>query len=424
MGGGRGTRLVPLTKERCKPAVPLAGKYRLVDIPISNCLNAGMNQIYVLTQFNTASLHRHIQESYKFDPFSGGCVDILSAEQTEAGESWYQGTADAVRQNMHHFGATGDDDLYIILSGDQLYRMDLLDVVQEHDASKAEVTLTAKPVGLSEAKGLGLMRINDKLEITEFVEKPKDPKIIDGLRVNESVLSKMCEPEGKDYCLASMGIYVFNAPTLKKALASDTTDFGKEIIPGLLGKAKLHSYVFDDYWEDIGTVKAFFEANLRLTDPVPPFNFYNEDARIYTRARYLPASKINASFMERAVLGDGCIVSNARLTRCSLGIRSVVRDGSILENIVMMGADSYESLDDMVENRQIGRADIGIGQNCHIKNAIIDKNVRIGDNVILDPTGLPDHFGDGVKVAIRDGVLIVCKDVVLPDGFKLCADAN
>lgn len=421
MGGGRGTRLDPLTAVRCKPAVPLAGKYRLVDIPISNCLNSDMNQIYVLTQFNTASLHRHIQESYKFDPFSGGCVDILSAEQTQAGESWYQGTADAVRQNIHHFGATNDNDLYIILSGDQLYRMNLEEVVAEHDAAGAEVTITAKPVGLSEAPALGLMRINEDLEITEFVEKPSDPAVIDGLKVGESVRKRMSDPGEQDYCLASMGIYVFNAKILKDSLDSDTTDFGKEIIPSLLGKVKMQSYVFDDYWEDIGTVKAFFEANLRLTEPVPPFNFYDEEARIYTRARYLPASKINGSFLERAVVGDGAIVTNARLKGCSLGVRSVVRDATTLEDVVMMGADAYETLDEMVENRQLGRPDVGVGQNCMIRNAIIDKNVRIGNDVILDPAGLPEKFGAGVDIAIRDGVLVVCKDVIVPDGFVMKA---
>ena len=293
MGGGRGSRLSPLTRDRCKPAVPLAGKYRLVDIPISNCLNSGFNQIFVLTQFNTASLHRHIQESYKFDPYAGGFVDILSAEQTDQSDTWYQGTADAVRQNMHHFQGSREDDLYLILSGDQLYRMDLEDVVREHDASGADVTITAKPLGLDEAEGLGLMRINDKLEVTEFVEKPTDPKIIQGLAVGESVRTKMKDPGTRDYCLASMGIYVFNAKVLIDALKSDATDFGKEIIPGLLGQAKICSYVFDDYWEDIGTVKAFFDANIRLTDPIPPFNFFDEEARIFTHARFLPASKIN-----------------------------------------------------------------------------------------------------------------------------------
>lgn len=423
MGGGRGSRLHPLTKERCKPAVPLAGKYRLVDIPISNCLNSGLNQIFVLTQFNTASLHHHIQESYKFDPYGGGFVDILSAEQTEKSEDWYQGTADAVRQNLKHFRPSrdGDDDLYVILSGDQLYRMDLSHVIQVHDESEADVTITAKPLGLDEAEGLGLMRINDELEIREFVEKPTDPDVIKGLAVGESVRERMKNPGNQDYCLASMGIYVFNSKTLIDALDSNTTDFGKEIIPSLLGKSKLCAYVFDDYWEDIGTVKAFFESNLRLTDDLPPFNFFDEDARIFTHARFLPASKLNSCRVDRAVMSDGCIITDADLKRCSLGIRSVVRNKSQLENVVMMGADRFESSDELAKSREMNRPAIGVGKNCVIKNAILDKNVRIGDNVVLDPTGLPDNFGEGVEIAIRDGVMVVCKNTVIPDGFVLKA---
>lgn len=421
MGGGRGSRLSPLTKERCKPAVPLAGKYRLVDIPISNCLNSNFNQIFVLTQFNTASLHRHIQESYKFDPFGGGFVDILSAEQTDRDDKWYQGTADAVRQNMHHFQGSSEDDLYIILSGDQLYRMDLQDVVREHDASGAAVTITAKALPLDQAEGLGLMRINDDLEVTEFVEKPSDPELIKGLAVGDSVKNKMKDPGDRDYCLASMGIYVFNAKTLMKALDSDATDFGKEIIPGLLGHEKLCGFVFDDYWEDIGTVKAFFECNIRLTDRIPPFNFFDEESKIYTRARFLPASKLNSCNVDRAIMADGCIVTDATIRHCSLGVRSVVREQSTLENVVMMGADFFEDPSDYEENRQFGRPDIGVGRNCSIKNTILDKNTRVGDNVVIDPAGLPDNFGSDVNVAIRDGVCVVCKDAVVPDGFVLGA---
>ncbi len=421
MGGGRGSRLSPLTKQRCKPAVPLAGKYRLVDIPISNCLNSRFNQIFVLTQFNTASLHRHIQESYKFDPFGGGFVDILSAEQTDLDDKWYQGTADAVRQNMHHFHGDSDDDLYIILSGDQLYRMDLQDVVREHDASGADVTITAKPLGLDEAEGLGLMRVDDDQVITEFVEKPTDPEVIRGLAVGDAVKRKMKEPGERDYCLASMGIYVFNSKTLIQALDSPTTDFGKEIIPGLLGKAKLCSYVFDDYWEDIGTVKAFFDCNIRLTDPVPPFNFFDEESRIYTRARFLPASKINSCAVDHAIMADGCIVTDARICSSTLGVRSVVREGSALDNVVMMGADFFEDYADQEENRTLNRPDVGVGQGCTIKHTILDKNARVGNNVVLDPTGLPDNFGPDVDVAIRDGVCIVCKDATVPDGFTLKA---
>lgn len=417
MGGGRGTRLHPLTRERCKPAVPLAGKYRLADIPISNCLNGGFNQIFVLTQFNTASLHRHIQDSYKFDPFGGGFVDILSAEQTERSNDWYQGTADAVRQNMRHFGGTRDDDLYVILSGDQLYRMNLHDVVNEHDESGADVTITAKPMGLDEAEGLGLMRVRDNLEIEEFVEKPTDPEVIRGLAVGDSVKRKMKDPGDRDYCLASMGIYVFNAKALREALDSDTTDFGKEIIPGILKTTDMRAYVFDDYWEDIGTVKAFFDANLRLTEPVPPFNFFDEEARIYTHARYLPAAKLNSCKVKRSVVSDGCIVTESKLTRVSLGVRSVVREDSKLKNVVMMGSDYFETPEDLEENRRLGRPDLGVGRNCRIKNAILDKNVRIGDNVTLDPEGMEETFGEGVDIAVRDGVLVVCKDVVVPDGF-------
>ena len=419
MGGGRGTRLNPLTQPRCKPAVPLAGKYRLVDIPISNCLNSGFNQIFVLTQFNTASLHRHIQESYKFDPYAGGFVDILSAEQTDQSDTWYQGTADAVRQNMHHFQGHSDGDLYIILSGDQLYRMDLEDVVREHDASGAEVTITAKPLGLDQAEGLGLMRIDDNMEVAEFVEKPSDRNVIQGLAIGKSARDKMRDPGIRDYCLASMGIYIFNAKTLVAALESQAKDFGKEIIPALLGKSKIHSYIFDDYWEDIGTVRAFFDANIRLTEPVPPFNFFDEAARIFTRARFLPASKINSCVVDRAIMADGCIVSGAEIRRSTLGVRSVVRDQSLLENVVMMGADSFEADEDFAENSQLARPNIGVGENCVIKNAILDKNVRIGNGVTLDPTGLPDNFGPELDVSIRDGVLIVCKDVTVPDGYVL-----
>lgn len=421
MGGGRGSRLSPLTRDRCKPAVPLAGKYRLVDIPISNCLNSGFNQIFVLSQFNTASLHRHIQESYKFDPYGGGFVDILSAEQTDKSDNWYQGTADAVRQNMHHFHGHSEGDLYVILSGDQLYRMNLEDVVREHDASGAEVTITAKPLGLDEAEGLGLMRINDNLEVTEFVEKPSDPEVIQGLAVGDSVKNKMKDPGDKDYCLASMGIYVFNAKTLIEALKTDATDFGKEIIPGMLGQSKMCSYVFDDYWEDIGTVKAFFDSNIRLTDPVPPFNFFDEGARIFTHARFLPASKINSCTINRAILADGCIVTGAKINHSTLGVRSVVRDQTLFENVVMMGADNFETLEDIEENKGLKRPNYGVGQNCIVKNAILDKNVRIGNNVVLDPTGLPDNFGPDVDIAIRDSVLVVCKDTIVPDGFVLKA---
>ncbi len=413
MGGGRGTRLYPLTKERCKPAVPLAGKYRLVDIPISNCLNGNINKIFLLTQFNTASLHRHIQETYRFDPFSGGTVDILSAEQTEKGESWYQGTADAVRQNIHHF-ASEDYDYVVILSGDQLYRMDYQALLDQHMETKADVTVSAIPFPADQVSGLGLMRVNDDLTITEFVEKPTDPEVIDGLAITEAIKNRLKEKSEGKRCLASMGIYVFNRETMIEALDNDMTDFGKEVIPSLLKEHKLSSFIFEGYWEDIGTVKAFFDANLQLADPMPKFNFFSRGRPIYTRARYLPASKINRCSINHVIVGDGCIITDSYLKRCVIGIRSVLREGARLENVIMMGSDFFESSADRKANAEKGIPDIGVGMNCEIKNAIIDKGVRIGDNVRLNPEGKPDGFEKG-GLFVRDGILIVTKNTVVPD---------
>ena len=413
MGGGRGTRLRPLTQQRCKPAVPLAGKYRLVDIPISNCLNSGLNQIYVLTQFNTASLHRHIQESYKFDPFGGGFVDILSAEQTEYGDTWYQGTADAVRQNLMHFG-TRDSDLFLILSGDQLYRMDFNPMIRQHLDGKADITVAATTVTKDQAPAFGLMRIEDDLSIAEFVEKPEDPEVIDSLVISDRLKSNLSQQHDRDVCLASMGLYLFTAGVLRQALSSTHADFGKEIIPNLLGKKNLQGYIFDDYWEDIGTVAAFFEANLRLTDTVPPFNFFDQENRIYSRARFLPASKINGASLERTVLADGCILTHCTVKRAVIGIRSMIRERSTLENVVMMGSDFFELEGDDTDSD----VPIGVGRDCVIRNAIIDKGARIGDGVRLDPAGLPEMFAkDGI--IIRDGILVVPKNVTVPSGFSL-----
>ena len=346
MGGGRGTRLSPLTKERCKPAVPLAGKYRLVDIPISNCLNSGLNRVYLLTQLNTASLHRHIQESYKFDPFGGGFVDILAAEQTEKGENWYQGTADAVRQNMHHF-SNFDFDYLLILSGDQLYRMDFNELIQQHIVSGAQVTIAAKALPTSQVEGLGLMRVSDDLSISEFVEKPTDPQIIDGLAISYKLMRWVKNAGNQKHCLASMGIYLFNRDLLVESLKNDMRDFGKEIIPGLLGKAKLSGYIFDGYWEDIGTVSSFFEANLSLASDLPPFNFFESEYPVYTHARYLPASKINKCRIDHAIIADGCIIHDGDLKDCVIGVRSIIRGGSRLERVVMMGSDYFETPNDI-----------------------------------------------------------------------------
>jgi glucose-1-phosphate adenylyltransferase len=416
MGGGRGTRLFPLTKERCKPAVPLAGKYRLVDIPISNCLNSGYNRIFLLTQFLTASLHRHINKSFHFDPFGAGFIDLLSAEQTNLSTSWYEGTADAVRRNLEHFDAHAHD-LILILSGDQLYRMDFRQIIDQHVATGADVTIAAIPFPVSKVEGLGLMRVNDDLSISEFVEKPKDPAVINSLTVSPALEAKL-EPCPEKRCLASMGIYVFSRDVLKRALANDMKDFGKEVIPALLGQQKLFSYIFEGYWEDIGTVRAFFEANLALAQPLPPFNFFDRSAPIYTHARYLPASKINRCSIDHVVIGDGCLVTDSTLKHSVIGIRSVLGENSDLEDVVMMGSDYYQTKLEVESDKARGRPPIGVGRNCRIKRAIIDKNARIGDGVTLSPDGKPDgDYPHGV--VIRDGILCVCKGAVIPSGFTL-----
>jgi len=415
MGGGRGSRLHPLTKDRCKPAVPLGGKYRLVDIPISNCINSGYNQIYLLTQFNTASLHRHIQSAYQFDPFDNGFVDILSAEQTHASEQWYQGTADAVRQNLHHFHAD-DDDLFLILSGDQLYRMDFREIIAQHLQSKADITIAAKAMPKEEVHALGVMRVGADLAITEFVEKPKDPKVVASLIVGDSVRARMKSAKpGKDYCLASMGIYVFTGKILKDALQSSVMDFGKEIIPGLLGKKKLMSFVFDDYWEDIGTVGAFFEANLQLAEPNPPFDLFDFQRPIFTHLSYLPPPKFTDSTLHNTIVSAGSILTSVKINHAIIGVRSHIGNGTSFERVVMMGADQFETPRDQARNRAKGLPDIGVGQNCVIKHAIIDKNARIGDNVKLSPDGKPDQWQQG-DLYVRDGVIVVCKNGVVPSG--------
>ncbi len=417
MGGGRGTRLFPLTKERCKPAVPLAGKYRLVDIPISNCINSGYNRIFLLTQFLTASLHRHIQKSFHFDPFGAGFVDILSAEQTDKSSAWYEGTADAVRRNLVHFDSHGHD-LVLILSGDQLYRMDFRKIIAQHVATGADVTVAATPVPVSRIEGLGLMRVSDDMEITEFVEKPKDAAVVSGLAMSDTLEAKLEKPSAEKRCLASMGIYVFSRDVLRRAVSNTMKDFGKEVIPGLLGQARLYGHIFEGYWEDIGTVRAFFEANLALAQPLPPFNFFDRGAPIYTHARYLPASKVNKCDIDHVIIGDGCLVTDSRLKHCIIGIRSILGENSNLEDVVMMGADYYQTDREVQTDRAQDKPPLGIGRHCRLRRAIIDKNARIGDNVILSPEGKAD--GDYAHdIVVRDGILCVCKGAVIPSGFTL-----
>ena len=408
MGGGRGTRLYPLTKLRCKPAVPLAGKYRLVDIPISNCINSGYNRIYLLSQFNTASLHRHVQDAYRFDRFGQGFVDILSAEQTEYGDDWYQGTADAVRRNLIHFGAN-DEDIFVILSGDQLYRMDFSKMVNEHIERGAEITVAAKPVSTEEASGLGLLRVSEEASIVDFVEKPTDPEVI----------SRLVPPELKgdgrnpDRCLASMGIYVFNASAMFAALEGESKDFGKEIIPSLVGKRNLKCHIYDDYWEDIGTVRSFFEANLQLCSENPEFNFYEQKHPIYNYPDLLPMSKFKRSSLVETNFASGCVIGDSDFKRCVLGVRSIIGDKCRFENVVMMGADNYEVVDSQ-------KIPVGVGANSKIENAIIDKNARIGKDVQLSPAGVGDGWADeGENVYIRDGIVVVVKNGIVPDGTRI-----
>ena len=417
MGGGRGTRLAPLTQVRCKPAVPLGGKYRLVDIPISNCLNSGYNQIYLLTQFNTESLHRHIQESYRFDYFSGGFVEILSAEQTTFSDEWYRGTADAVRQNLIHIPLK-DEQTVVILSGDQLYRMDLEAFVKQHVETQADITIAAKAMPASQAHQFGIMEVASDWQIKRFVEKPQDAELLKSLYLCDDLRAKVKDTSGQPYCMASMGIYAFKAGVLKKCLETQQHDFGKDIIPAALNNYKLCGYLFDDYWEDIGTISSFFEANLMLTDSLPAFDFYNEISPIYSNPRNLAASKLNSCTVNHCIVAEGCIVTRSDLNRCVIGIRSIIRGGSQLENVYMMGADHYENLSQISENEANHFPNLGIGKDCYIRNAILDRNVRIGNNVRLSPEGKPDGFHQG-PIFVKDGILCVEKNGIIPENTIL-----
>jgi len=411
LGGGQGTRLFPLTRDRAKPAVPLAGKYRLVDIPISNCINSGLHRIYLLTQFNSASLHRHISQSYKFDHFNGGFVELLAAEQTFSNTSWYQGTADAVRKNLMHF-MNNNFEYALILSGDQLYQMDFRGILQAHVESAADLTIATIPVPAREASALGILQINTENRITRFVEKPKDPAVLESLKLDRSAYPGLEITRDEDLYLASMGIYVFNREVLFELLNNNHTDFGKHIIPGAIENRRVFSHVFQGYWEDIGTIRAFFEANLDLANDLPNFNFFSPP--VFTRPRYLPASKINSAAIDHAVIGDGCIINQAQLNHVLVGIRAVLETGCSLKRVVMMGADFFDTAEkrSLPENRGIP---LGVGRGTRIENAIIDKNARIGEGCILSPEGKPADF-DHPLYFIRDGILVIPKGAVIPDG--------
>ena len=415
LGGGRGTRLYPLTRDRSKPAVPIAGKYRLVDIPISNCLNSAIRRIFVLTQFNSASLNRHIKNSYHFDVFSKGFVDILAAEQTPKSHNWFQGTADAVRQSLHHFENHKFEHV-LVLSGDQLYQMDFTQMIKQHKESDAALSVATIPVNADDATGFGIMKTNADGNIESFIEKPDYHELEDW----KSEVSESLKYQGKHY-LASMGIYIFNKKLLYDLFDKypDAIDFGKEIIPETIENQKVKSYEYNGYWTDIGTIKSFYEANLELTNTLPSFNLYDIDKMIYTRARLLPASKLAGSTVQNGVIAEGCIIEASRIERSVVGIRSRIGKGTTIEESIIMGNDYFESNEELASS-SYNYPSMGIGERCFINNAIIDKNVRIGNDVRIVGG---EHMEDGEyeNHHVVDGLVIIPKDTILEDGTSIQA---
>lgn len=413
LGGGAGTRLFPLTAHRSKPAVPIAGKYRLVDIPISNCLNSGINKMFVLTMYNSASLNRHIKNTYHFSAFSSAFVDILAAEQTPDNPTWFQGTADAVRQGLRHIDGF-QSDYILILSGDQLYQLDFQKMLQEHKDKGADITLATIPVNERDAPEFGILKTEEGM-VSSFIEKPKT-----GLNEWVSDTGDLMRSQGRVF-LASMGIYIFNRKLLFDLLQNenkDATDFGKEIIPESIGKYKVASYQYEGYWEDIGNVRAFFEANLALTADLPAFNLFDNANAIYTRARMLPPAKINGTTVKHSIIAEGSIVNAERMENSIAGIRSRVGQQTTLISTYLMGNDYFETLDEINHDIEHGLPMLGIGSRCHIQNAIIDKDCRIGDDVkIIGGTHLPD--GDHSLYTIKDGIIVVKKRAVLPNGYTI-----
>lgn len=417
LGGGKGTRLYPLTKERSKPAVSFGGKYRLVDIPLSNCINSGYKKIYLLTQFNSTSLHMHIANSYNFDRFSSGFVEILAAEQTLENDKFYEGTADAVRKSMSHFESQNPTH-YIILSGDQLYRMDLRDFFDSHIRSGASISVATTPVNRTDASRFGIVKTDDTNRITEFKEKPAPDIDISAWKISPELMATIPDPE-KEY-LASMGIYIFNASTLNAVLnENDSKDFGKEVIPNSIGNYIVNAYVFNNYWEDIGTIKSFYDANIKLTDIDPEFNFYDEDEPIFTHMRNLPPSKINSASIFCTLTSEGCVITNCKLSRSIIGVRSIIENGSDLSGVIMMGADFYQNTEEKKDDIKKGLPTIGIGKNCFISRTIIDKNARIGNNVRINVDGRKYENGDHGNFYSADGIIVIRKGAVIPDGTTI-----
>jgi glucose-1-phosphate adenylyltransferase len=408
LGGGQGSRLAPLTLTRSKPAVPIAGKYRLVDIPISNCLHSGIDRIFVLTQFNSASLNKHIKNTYHFSTFSTAFVDILAAEQTPTSAGWFQGTADAVRQSLHHL-AVHEFEYVLILSGDQLYQMDFEDMIQQHIDKGADISIATIPVDAADVPGFGILKTNKDNMITAFIEKPKS-----NFESWASEVSDEMKEQGRVY-LASMGIYIFNRKLLFDLLeGNDHPDFGKEIIPQSIEGHKVVSYQYEGYWTDIGTIPSFFEANLGLTDDIPKFNLFDKN-HIYTRARMLPPTKISSTHLEKSIVADGCIINAKHIKHSLIGIRTRIGFETEIESCYVMGSDNYQTLEDIAASKETGAPIMGIGDRCCIKSAIIDKNTYIGDDVTINCAGvLPD--GDFPTHTVTDGIVIVKKRAVIPSG--------
>ncbi len=419
LGGGAGTRLYPLTKLRAKPAVPLAGKYRLIDIPVSNCLNSGIEKIYVLTQYNSASLNRHLTRAYNFSAISEGFVEVLAAQQTSENPSWFQGTADAVRQYLWLF-QEWDIDEYLILSGDHLYRMDYAEFIERHRQTGADITLSVIPIGERQASSFGLMKIDDDGRVVDFSEKPKG-EALKAMQVDTKTLGLSAEEAKQKPYIASMGIYVFKKEVMAQLLSQnpEQTDFGKEIIPGAARDYNVQAYLFDDYWEDIGTIEAFYNANLALTmQPKPPFSFYQDKAPIYTRARYLPPTKLLNCQVTESIVGEGCILKDCQISHSVLGIRTRVESGCSIEDTLVMGADYYEAQAERERKSQVGGLPpIGIGAESRICRAIVDKNARIGRKVlILNKDRVEESNREDDGFYIRSGIVVVLKNAVIPDG--------
>jgi glucose-1-phosphate adenylyltransferase len=418
LGGGAGTRLYPLTKLRAKPAVPVAGKYRLIDIPVSNCINSEIFKIYVLTQFNSASLNRHIARAYNFSGFSDGFVEVLAAQQTPENPNWFQGTADAVRQYIWML-QDWDVEEFLILSGDHLYRMDYRQFIQRHRDTNADITLSVIPIDDRRASDFGLMKINDSGRVIDFSEKPKGEALAN-MRVDTTVLGLTKEQAALQPYIASMGIYVFKKDVLIKLLKEslERTDFGKEIIPDAAKDHNVQAFLFDDYWEDIGTIEAFYEANLALTQqPMPPFSFYDEEAPIYTRARYLPPSKLLNCQITESMIGEGCILKNCRIQHSVLGVRSRIESGCVIEESLLMGADYYQPSVERQCSLEVGDIPVGIGTDTIIRRAIIDKNARIGHDVkIINKDNVQEAEREKQGFFIRSGIVVVLKNAVIHDG--------